>query len=76
MRIIQEAKLEVASLRFGIENALWEEARGKLLAYLRMRGSCDGLDQEEYNALKSVIMEFVRRIDDYDIYPTDAKNDD
>lgn len=76
MRIIQKAKHEVANLRAGIENALWEDARGKLLAYLRMRGSCVGLDQEEYEALESVIREFVRRIDEYDIYPMNVKNDD
>ena len=67
-RTISDATTEICSLRHGIENAAWEEARGKLMAYLRLRGSCVGGDQEEYNALEAVIKEFIERIDEDDIY--------
>lgn len=67
-RTISDAVTEICSLRHGIENAAWEEARGKLMAYLRLRGSCVGGDQEEYDALETVIKEFIERIDEDDIY--------
>ena len=70
-RTISDAVTEICSLRSGIENAAWEEARGKLMAYLRLRGSCVGGDQEEYNALEAVIKEFIERIDEDDIYSPD-----
>ena len=67
-RTISDTVTEICALRHGIENAAWEEARGKLMAYLRLRGSCVGGDQEEYNALEAVIKEFIERIDEDDIY--------
>lgn len=67
-RTLSDTVNEVCALRHGIENATWEEARGKLMAYLRLRGSCVGGDQEEYDALESVIKEFIERIDEDDIY--------
>jgi len=67
-RTISGAVTEICSLRHGIENAAWEEARGKLMAYLRLRGSCVGGDQEEYDALKDEIEKFIERIDEDDIY--------
>lgn len=73
-RTISDTATEICSLRHGIENAAWEEARGKLLAYLRLKGSCVGGDQEEYNALEAVVKEFINRIDEYDIYPEENKN--
>jgi len=70
-RTINDAVTEICSLRHGIENAAWEEARGKLMAYLRLKGSCDGGDQEEYDALNNVIKKFIERIDEDDIYSPD-----
>ena len=70
-RTISDAVTEICSLRHGIENAAWEEARGKLMAYLRLKGSCDGGDQEEYDALNNVIKKFIERIDEDDIYSPD-----
>ena len=67
-RTISDAVTEICSLRSGIENAAWEEARGKLMAYLRLKGSCVGGDQEEYDALKDEIERFIERIDEDDIY--------
>ena len=73
-RRIADAETEVCSLRSGIENAAWEEARGKLMAYLRLRGSRVGGDREEYDALKAVIERFIERIDEDDIYEVGGKN--
>jgi len=70
-RTINDAVTEICSLRHGIENAAWEEARGKLMAYLRLKGSCCGGDQEEYDALNNVIKKFIERIDEDDIYSPD-----
>ena len=67
-RTISDTATEICSLRHGIENAAWEEARGKLMVYLRLRGSCVGGDQEEYAALKDEIEKFIERIDEDDIY--------
>ena len=67
-RTISDTVTEISSLRHGIENAAWEEARGKLMAYLRLRGSCVGGDQEEYDALEALIKEFIERVDEGDIY--------
>jgi len=67
-RTISDTVTEICALRHGIENAAWEEARGKLMAYLRLRGSCFGGDQEEYDALKYEIENFIKRIDEGDIY--------
>ena len=67
-RTISDTVTEICALRHGIENAAWEEARGKLMAYLRLRGSCFGGDQEEYDALKYEIESFINRIDEGDIY--------
>jgi len=71
-RTISDTLTEICSLRHGIENAAWEEARGKLMAYLRLRGSCFGGDQEEYDALKYEIENFINRIDEGDIYQQDT----
>ena len=70
-RTISDTVTEICALRHGIENAAWEEARGKLMAYLRLRGSCFGGNQEEYDALKYEIENFIKRIDEYDIYSPD-----
>ena len=67
-RTISDTVTEICALRHGIENAAWEEARGKLMAYLRLRGSCFGGNQEEYDALKYEIEKFIERIDEDDIY--------
>ena len=67
-RTISDTVTEISALRHGIENATWEEARGKLMAYLRLRGSCFGGDQEEYDALEALIKEFIERVDEGDIY--------
>ena len=61
----------IRSIRFGLERAAWEDARGKLLAYLRILGSDfpstnDG--REHYDATQKLIMALIERIDEDDVF--------